>query len=114
MPILLKALPAHVTGVRAAIGPVTQCEADYQAYKAAPAAGTYNAMHTSCTAAAGNPALGAVSAGANSYAASPAGSAGGQAASAQSSLSGLPPQAVRPSLLLCRQCRRGLSFGVDR
>ena len=78
--------------------PVTQCQTDYLAYKAAPSGRAYAAMQASCQAAAGNPALAALSSGVGSYAGSPAGSQGVQAASAEASLVSLPSQQARPCL----------------
>lgn len=82
-------------------GPVSQCQTDYLAYVATPVAGAYNTMKADCQAAAGNPALGALSAGASGYAGSPAGAQGAKAASTESSLNSLPSQAVRGCLQPC-------------
>ena len=95
-------------------GPVTQCQADYLAYKAASSGGAYTAMQASCQAAFGNPALAALSAGAGSYATSPAGSQGVQAASTEASLVSLPSQqAGRPCCAVWLRgfgkCSSGLS-----
>jgi len=83
----------HAHTLRA--GPVALCQADYQAYAAAPAAPAYNALRADCQAAAGSPAAAAVSSGAGGYASSAAGAQGASAASAAASLASLPPQTVR-------------------
>ena len=94
-------------------GPITQCQTDYLAYVATPVAGAFNTMKADCQAAAGNPALGALSTGASAYAGSPAGSAGTKAASAEASLVSLPSQAVRscpPALHTLHMCTQKCSI----